>query len=390
MNTNLEPKIQICSRGVWDQTVPGIHFDENGVSNYAHMFDQLVEAYPRGEKGKKEWDSLVKRIKKDGKRKKYDCVIGVSGGTDSCYLLHLAVQNGLRPLAVNLDNGWNSDIAVKNIKKVTKKLGVDLETYVINYEEMKDLLKSYLRSRLPWVDMPTDLAIKAVMYKVASKIGVRYVLRGNDFRSEGTQPREWTYGDARQLKYVHSMYGSVRLKTYPNYTIFNLVYFGIIKRIRSIYPFYYLDYNKKDAQEFLKKEFGWEYYGGHHHENIFTKFAISYWLLFKFAIDKRKISYSSQILSGAISREEVLEILKNNPNTDAEYEQLIAYVIKKLDMPEDEYKTILNSSNRSYLDYPSYYPLFHSFTKIVRMFSGLLFLHKPMVFFQLDMRKKDD
>ena len=390
MNNYSDEVTQICSRGVWDNTVPGIHFDESGVSNYAHMFDKLAEAYPRGAKGKEEWDNLVKRIRKDGKGKKYDCVIGVSGGTDSCYLLHLAVKNGLRPLAVNLDNGWNSDIAVKNIKKVTKKLGIDLETYVINYEEMKDLLKAYLRSRLPWADMPTDLAIKAVMYKMASKIGVRYVLRGNDFRSEGTQPREWTYGDARQLRYVQRTYGSVRLRTYPNYTILNLIYFGVVKGIRSIYPFYYLDYNKKDAREFLQKEFGWEYYGGHHHENIFTKFVISYWLLFKFGIDKRKISYSSQILSGAISREEVLEILKTNPNTDEEYAQLIAYVIKKLDMPEDEYKTIMNSSNKSYLDYPSYYPLFHIFTKVARIFSGLLFIHKPMMFFQLDMRKKDD
>lgn len=389
MSNLIEKEFQICSRGVWDNTVPGIQFDKNGVSNYAYMYDKLVEAYPRGETGKKYWDQLVKRIKKDGRKKQYDCVIGLSGGTDSCYLLYLAIQNGLRPLAVNLDNGWNSDTAVKNIKKVTKKLGVDLETYVINYEEIKDLLRAYMRSRLPWVDMPTDLAIKAVMYKIASKIGVRYILRGNDFRSEGTQPREWTYGDARQLNYVHSVYGSVKLRTYPNYSIFKLVYFGIFKRIKSIYPFYYLDYNKKEAQVFLKNEFDWEYYGGHHHENIFTKFAISYWSLYKFGIDKRKITYSSQILSGAISREEVLKIIKTNPNTDQEYEQLIAYVIKKLDMTEEEFKTLMNSSNKSYLNYPSYYPLFHSFTKIIQIFSGLLFIQKPMMFFQLDMRKKE-
>ena len=192
MSDNIKEEFQICSRGVWDTTVPGIHFDENGVSNYAHLFDKLAEVYPRGEKGKKEWDKLVKRIKRNGRRKKCDCVIGVSGGTDSSYLLYLAVKEGLKPLAVNLDNGWNSDVAVKNIKKVTNKLGVDLETYVINYEEIKDLLRAYIRSRLPWADMPTDLAIKAVMYKIAAKIGVRYILRGNDFRSEGTQPREWT------------------------------------------------------------------------------------------------------------------------------------------------------------------------------------------------------
>jgi N-acetyl sugar amidotransferase len=390
MRNHIKEEFQICSRGVWDNTIPGIQFDENGVSNYAKMFDKLVEAYPRGDIGREDWNRLLKRIKVDGKNKRYDCVIGVSGGTDSCYLLHLAVQNGLRPLAVNLDNGWNSDISVKNIKKVTSKLGVDLETYVINYEEIKDLLKSYMRSRLPWVDMPTDLAIKAVMYKISSKVGVRYILRGNDFRSEGTQPREWTYGDARQLRYIHSVYGSVRLRTYPNYSIFRLFYFGVFKGIKSIYPFYYLDYNKKEAQSFLMKEYGWEYYGGHHHENIFTKFAISYWSIFKFGIDKRKITYSSQILSGAISREEALLLLKSNPNTEQEYNQLISYVVKKLDMPEDEFKTIMNSSNKSYLDYPSYYPLFHYFTKFSRLFSELLFLQKPMMFFQLDMRDKKE
>ncbi len=381
---------RVCTRGVWDTTIPGIVFDEKGVSNYAYLFDRLAEAYPRGDSGERQWNKAVRQIRKSGKGKKYDCVVGVSGGTDSSYLLYRAVKEGLRPLAVNLDNGWNSEIAVKNIKKVTNKLGVDLETYVINYEEIKDLLRAYMRSRLPWVDMPTDLAIKAVMYKIASQAGVKYILRGNDFRSEGTQPREWTYGDARQLNFIHARYGSVRLRTYPNYSILRLFYYGIIKGIKSIYPYYYLDYNKQEAMEFLKKEFSWEYYGGHHHENLFTKFAIAYWALFKFGIDKRKITYSSQILSGTISREEVLEILKKDPYTEKEYNQLVSYVMKKLDIPEEEFRTIMNSSNKSFLDYPSYYPIFYTFARFSRFFSEKLFMQTPMVFFQLDMRKESE
>ncbi|MBU0764995.1 MAG: adenine nucleotide alpha hydrolase, partial [Bacteroidetes bacterium] len=153
---------RVCTRGVWDSTVPGVIFDENGESNYSKMFDAMAKAYPRGEKGKKEWENIVNEIKRKGKNKKYDCVIGVSGGTDSSYLLHLArAEYGLRPLAVNLDNGWNSDISVKNIKKVTSKLNIDLETYVIDYEEMKDILRSYMKASLPWIDSPTDMAIKA-------------------------------------------------------------------------------------------------------------------------------------------------------------------------------------------------------------------------------------
>ena len=205
---------KVCSRGVWDESVPGIVFDEQGVSNYAHLFDKLVEAYPRGETGKQEWARLLEMIKAKGKGKRYDCIIGVSGGTDSSYLLHLAKEQGLRPLAVNLDNGWSSDIAVKNIKKMCTALNIDLETYVIDYEEIKDLLRSYMLAGLPWIDTPTDLAIKAILYKIAAREGIRYVLRGNDFRSEGSQPYEWTYGDGRQLKAINQKFGRVKLKTF--------------------------------------------------------------------------------------------------------------------------------------------------------------------------------
>src|SRR5450759_588347 len=209
---------QICTRGVWDESVPGIVFDNNGVSNYAKLFDTLVESYPRSENGQKKWENIITTIKKAGNNNKYDCIIGVSGGTDSSYLLHLAMQYGLRPLAVNLDNGWNSDISVKNIRKMTEVLNIDLETYVIDYEEIKDLLRSYMKSGLPWIDMPTDLAIKAVLYKIANREKIKFILRGNDFRSEGTQPREWTYGDGKQLKYIHKKFGTSNLKTFPNYT----------------------------------------------------------------------------------------------------------------------------------------------------------------------------
>jgi N-acetyl sugar amidotransferase len=377
---------RICSVGVWDETIPGITFNEEGLSNYYSLMKKLMEEYPRGQKGLGIWKYLVEKILKSGTGKKYDCVIGVSGGTDSSYLLWLAKEYGLRPLAVNLDNGWNSDISVKNIKKMTRELGIELETYVIDYEEIKDLNRSYMKASLPWVDIPTDLAIKSVLYKVAGQEGIKYVLRGNDFRSEGTQPREWTYGDGKQLRQVHKMFGRVRLITFPNYTIADLLYFSLAKGIKSIYPFYYLDYSKKEAQLFLKDKFGWEYYGGHHFENLFTRFVISYWLFEKFGIDKRKITLSAQIVSEEISREEALEILSVKPYNETEKVMFLEYVLKKLDFDNLEFESLMKAPSKSFLDYTSNYKWIDRSGYISKTLLKHIFIHKPQSLFQAEMR----
>ncbi|MCZ6594909.1 MAG: N-acetyl sugar amidotransferase [Bacteroidetes bacterium] len=384
MSTN--NSFQICTRGVWDSTIPGIEFDENGVSNYSKMFDRLIETFPRGESGHRTWLEIVDKIKTSAKNNNYDCLVGVSGGTDSSYLLHLAKQYGLRPLAVNLDNGWNTDISVRNIKKVTSKLKIDLETYVINYEEIKDILRSYMRASLPWIDIPTDLAIKSSLYRIAAREGVKYILRGNDFRSEGTQPREWTYGDGKQLVYIQKKYGTHKLKTFPNYTLGNLIYFGYLRQIKSIYPFYYLDYQKKSAQQLLQDEYDWHYYGGHHHENIFTKFAICYWLRKKFNIDKRKITFSAQILTGEISRKDALQELQLPPYDPDQMERDKDFTLKKLDLTEAEFQTIMRRENKYFYAYPSHYPLIQKFIKTAKPVLSLVLPHKPMAIFQIEMR----
>lgn len=381
-------KGQICTRGVWDESIPGIVFDKTGASNYAMLFDSLTKGYPRGEKGQNEWHALVKEIKTKGYKNKYDCIIGVSGGTDSSYLLFLAREYGLHPLAVNLDNGWNSDISVKNIRKMTEALNIDLETYVIDYEEVKDLLRAYMKAGLPWIDMPTDLAIKAVLYKIANREKIKFILRGNDFRSEGTQPREWTYGDGKQLRFIHKKFGTSNLRTFPNYTLSDLLYFSLIKGIKSIYPFYYLDYQKKKAQSFLQDNYKWEYYGGHHFENLFTRFAISYWLYEKFGIDKRKITLSAQVLSREISREEALNMLSSKPYNDSEKDIMLEYVLKKLDFSEEEFEKIIKSPNKSFYDYPSSYKLIDSLNFLSRPVLNKIFIHKPQSVFQAEMRKE--
>lgn len=378
---------RVCKVGVWDETIPGIEFDEFGVSNYAKLYYKLSEAYPRKKKGLEDWNGIVQEIKRNSTGK-YNCVIGVSGGTDSCYLLHIAKELGLKPLAVHLDNGWNTEIAVSNIEKMTKKLDIDLITYVVNYEEIKDLLKSYMKAGMPWIDLPTDIAIKSVLYKVADKYKIKYLLRGNDFRTEGSQPNEWTYGDGRQLLDIHSRYGSVRLKTFPNYTLSNLIYYGVFKKIKSVYPFYYIEYNKSHAKEFLKQNYGWEYYGGHHHENIFTKFAISYWMYKKFGIDKRKITFSALILNNEMSRAEAITQLANTPYNENEVNEMLEYVAKKLDLTSTELESIINNENRNYNDYKSYDYLLQYLTKIAAPFLKLIFIHKPQSLFQNEMRRK--
>jgi hypothetical protein len=355
-------------------------------SDLARMFDNLCSAYPRGEKGRLDWLALLDKIKKSGKKRQFDCVIGISGGTDSSYLLYLAKQQGLRPLAVNLDNGWNSDIAVRNIKKLTQKLNIPLETYVINYDEVKCVFRSYLRASLPWIDSPTDLAIKAALYKVASREGIKYILNGSDFRSEGKQPTEWTYSDAKQLKFLVKKFEDKKLRSFPFYTLTSLFYYGFVLRIKMYRPYYYIDYQKKIAQDFLIKNYDWEYYGGHHHENHFTKFIIGYWLPRKFGIDKRIITLSAQVLSGEISRETALSQAKHVIFTDEQLKIEKEFVLKKLDLSVDEFDQLLNAPNRYYFDYPSYMPLIKKYNSFFKNMLLKILPFKPSIFFENEIR----
>jgi len=372
-------KNKICSQGIWNSTIPSIKFNKNGKSNFCQLQQKLMDDYPRGERGLKDWHDLIDKIKLKGSGKRYDCIIGVSGGVDSSYLLFVAKEYGLRPLAVNLDNGFNSNIAVRNIFKITKKLNIDLETYVIDYEEIKDLLRSYMKASMPWIDAPTDLAIKAVMYKYALEEDIKYIIRGNDFRSEGKQPKEWTYCDSKQLKCIHRRFGNgIKLKTYPKLSLIKMTYAGLIKNILDVRPFYYIDYKKQNAKKMLIQKFGWKDYGGHHHENLFTKFAMAYWLPKKFGIDKRIINLSAQVLSGAITREGALDQLNLPFDTEDNLGKLKQYVIKKLELTEDEFVNIWNSENRNTFDYPSNYDLIYKNARWIKPLIAKIFSFKPM------------
>lgn len=381
--------MKICLKGIWDESVEGISFDDAGVSNYCLLQEKMMQDYPRGEKGKKDWLALVDKIKASTSNKHYNCLIGVSGGVDSSYLLHLAREYGLKPLAVHLDNGFNSEISVSNIQKITDTLHIDLKTHVINYEEIKDLLRSYMKASMPWIDAPTDLAIKATMYRIALKENIKYIIRGNDFRSEGKQPKGWTYSDTRQLKYIHKHFGSgITLKTYPMLPFSRIVYAGLIRKIKDVRPFYYLEYSKQEAKKMLMHTYDWKDYGGHHHENLFTKFAMACWLPGKFGIDKRKISLSAQVLSGAITRREALEQVSLPFDTAENLEALKAYVLKKLDLGTEDFQRIMDSENKNYASYPSDYNRVYNNIKYFKWLIKLIYDFKPMSIESNEMIKK--
>lgn len=345
----------ICKRCLLDHTVSDIWYNAEGECKYCLIHDQLELKHPLGEIGQKNLEAAVARIKKAGEGKRYDCIVGVSGGRDSSYTLLTAVRLGLRPLAVHFDNGWNTDISVENIKKQVEKLGVELETVVADWEEFKDLQVSFLKASVPDADIPTDYAIYSVLYETAAREGIRYILNGHSFRTEGTSPISWTYMDSLYYRHVHRLFGKKKLKSFPVMNLFRFVYLLFVKRISEVRMMEFIDYNKQKVDEVLSAELDWEYYGGHHHENTFTKFFQSYYLPKKFGIDKRKTELSALVRSGQISREEALDIVQSS-----EYgheEAVVQYVKTKLDLSDAEFEAIMAAPNKSHRDYRTLLPL---------------------------------
>lgn len=346
----------ICKRCIIDSSVPDAYFNDNGICNHCITYDEIDSRYRNPSKLKKEFDIVIKQIKKRGKGKKYDCLVGLSGGVDSSFTLLKAVELGLRPLVVHFDNGWNSDKAVKNIKKMVSKLNLDLYTYVINWEEFRDLQVSFLKASVSDAEIPTDIAIKSVLYNQAAKNNIKYILySGSNHKTEGRIPKDWTYMDGRYIKSVHKLFGNNKnLKTYPNYTLSNLIYFHLIKRIKLVRLFNYIEFDNNYALNQLKEKLDWEYYGGKHYESIYTKFFQSYILPVKHGIDKRKVHYSALIRSKQITREEALEKISQTPFDISTIEQDKEYVCKKLQISNSEFERILGLPLKSYKDYKTY------------------------------------
>ena len=362
---------KICSRCICDTTVQGIEFDKDGVCNLCHEYDERDSNYPLNDHGQRTLEKIIRSLKESGKKKEYDCIIGVSGGTDSTYCLYLAKQWGLRPLAVHFDNGWNSDIAVSNIKKATSKLDVDLYTWVANWEEFKNIQIACLKASIPEADMPTDMAYLSVLYRTALKNNLRYIINGSNFRTEGNQPPAWGYNDGKYIDSVYAEFGAGEKKHHiPFDKLSDLVYYHFVRRINLFKPLYYLDYRKNDVMSLLQREIGWTYYGGHHHENIYTRFIHGYYLPKKFNIDKRIIEYSALIRSGQMTREDALDKIQHLPYPEEMAKADQQYVISKLNLTEEVFVEIMSAEPKMFYDYNTYYPL------IIRMRSILEIAYK--------------
>jgi N-acetyl sugar amidotransferase len=337
-----------------DTTDPDIVFDAAGVCSHCHRYETVAsQRIIPPEQRKDRLDQLIAEIKRTGLGKRYDCVIGVSGGVDSTYVAWVVRDLGLRPLAVHLDNGWNSELAVANIEKTLNTLGIDLFTHVIDWEEFRDLQISFLKASTPDGEVPTDHAIFALLYKVAAKHGLKHIITGTNVTSEALLPEKWGYGyfDWSYVKDVHRLFGKARLSTYPHFSLVDLFYYVFLRRIRMVSILNFIDYDKKRAMSVLQKQLGWVYYGGKHYESIYTRFYQAYLLPRKFNIDKRKAHYSNLILSGQMSRAEALEAMKEPVYPKDLLEEDRGYAIKKLDLDEKSFEGIIASPKKTFLDY---------------------------------------
>ncbi len=344
--------VKICSRCIYDERVSAISFDEQGVCNYCRQVESLAQQYGTGNSdGIAKFNTIINEIKAAGKGKKYDCVVGVSGGTDSSYMVYLAINWGLRPLAVHYDNTWNSSIATQNIRKVLTALNVDLYTHVINNKEADDIFRSFFFANVAEIEASTDLALAETMYRAAYKFGVKYVLEGHSFITEGITPVGRNYFDGKYIQAIHKQFGRLPMKSYPLMTFARFLWWSSVARIKKIRPFWYLEYSKEGARAFLEKEFGWKYYGGHHLENRMTAFYHGVYLPQKFKTDLRNNTLSALVRNGKKSREEAWAEYNTPPTVEVE---LVEYVKKRLELSDAEYLRIMNQPPKSWHDYPTY------------------------------------
>lgn len=364
---------QVCTNCVMDTTDSVIQFDGKGMCDHCHnYYENILPNWHPDEQGRKKLDEIVTQIKKDGQGKKYDCIIGLSGGVDSSYLAYFAVKKlGLRPLLFACDTGWNLNVAVQNVEKITKGLNMPLHTEIVNWNEMKDLQLAFFKAQVPYQDIPQDHVIFASLYNYAAKNGIKYVLTGGNNSTECVrEPIEWVYqNDIRMLKDIHKKFGTIPLKTLPLCGMFKAhLYYRYIKGMKVVKPLDLIPYTKADAIATLQQEFGWEPYANKHFESVFTRFYEGYWLIKKFGYDKRRCHFSSLILTGQLKRDEALETLKNPPYDEKQAMEDLEYVAKKMGLTKDEFLNLMKQENKTYKDYKNTSGLISLAVKAARLF----------------------
>ena len=364
---------KICSNCVMDTTDPDIIFDENGVCDHCNIFySHTLPAWQKKQSNPSALNKFIQNIKSSSRGKDFDCIIGMSGGVDSSYLTHYAATDlGLKPLVFHVDAGWNSKIAVNNIEKIIDKLGLDLFTEVIDWEEMQDLQLSFLKSGVSHIDTPQDHCFFAVMYKFASKYNIKHILTGGNLSTECIRnPVSWMYyqSDARQLKDIQRRFGTRKLKNFPTTSIlWHKLYLPYVRRIKTLRILDHIHYNKKEAIDMLEREYGWESYGQKHFESRFTRFYEAYWLPKRFGFDTRRVQFSSLIVTNQMTREEAMEILEKPSYDEATIHNDLDYVSNKLEISTQELVEYLEGPKKYFFDYKSQEKLYKLGSKIFKI-----------------------
>lgn len=363
---------QICTNCVMDTSDSRISFDEKGVCDHCNDFYQHVQPnWHTDERGRKELEALVARIKKEGEGKDFDCILGMSGGVDSSYMLHMAVKEfGLRPLVFHVDGGWNSELAVNNIQVMIDKLGLDLYTEVINWEEMKDFQLAFFKSGVPHLDIPQDHAFIATLYNFADKYKIKYILNGGNISTECVRnPMEWLYygTDMAQIKDIIKKFGTVKMESYPFSPILrHKFYLRYLKGVKVVKPLNYMPYIKEQALQLLAETYGWKPYPQKHFESRFTKFYEGYWLPERFGFDTRRVQYSSLILTKQLTREDALEKLKKPAYNPETIQDEFNYIATKLGITPDELRGYFDMEKKFYWDYENRESVFKTGAKVLK------------------------
>lgn len=347
-------KLIVCKTCVMDSSAVEFIAYADGTCNFCNSYkkDELKATYSNDD-----LERTLGLIKKHGKGKQFDCIIGVSGGVDSTYVAYLVKKFGLRPLAVHLDNGWNSELAVDNVKKTLDKLDIPLFTHVLNWKEFKQLQIAFLKASIPGMEIPTDHAITSLLYKTALKNNVKYIINGSNYKMEKIMPRSWSefrgQMDYHLIKSVYKKFTGNKLKHFPGFSLFEILKWKGINKVKVINLLDYIDFDKDKAMKCIQDELGWVYYGGKHYESIYTRFTQAYIQPKKFNIDKRKAHYSNLICAGMMTRNEAIEYLSKNPYPDPDMEKRdLLYFKKKLGFSDIEFEEMLKDETKSYIDYP--------------------------------------
>jgi N-acetyl sugar amidotransferase len=345
-----------CSRCVLDTVGPHpIDFDAEGVCNYCHASDYAATrwAIPSGDQ-KIRFDQAIGAIKASGAGREYDCILGLSGGVDSSYIAYLAMKNGLRPLIVHLDNSWNSELAVKNIENIINRTGFEYFNYVIDWEEFKDMQLAYLRASVIDTEVVTDQAIFAMLHIKAHELGIKYILFGDNPKSERTMPSGWNYqkNDLSNMRAIHRRYGRKKLRSYPLMGQYDLEWYRKVAGMSYVSLLHYIDVPAPEMKATLEREFGWRDYRWKHCESVFTQFYQGYILPKKYGVDKRKAHITDEVLSGVITRDEAIRRLEQPYYTDEQLREDYDFVIRKFGLTPQEFEEIMALPPVPHSDFP--------------------------------------